>query len=274
MKKMNVWLVMALIALGFSFSSCEKNEEDGYFSDSQISSVQDDAQSNDLMDDIDNETDDVSNANNSLKSASADTSALSGRTVVWTTNNDGTKTAVVTYTNFQNPHAINERVKNGKINIVITGRRGDNTYKRVVTFENFTVNGIKIEGTRTIEKVSDLSYRITLTGGKITFRDNTTFVCQYVRVRTMISGWNTPSFIWDDSYTFEGDAQGTTRKNVEYTKEIIEPVTILTAYRFPVSGSFKVTTATDTLTLDYGNGTLDAIATISKNGVSRTISLR
>jgi hypothetical protein len=274
MKNMNLLVAVALLALGFSFTSCEKDEEDSVFTSEQVSSTQDDAQSNDLMDDIDNEIDDVSNANNSMKSGSIDTSALAGRTVVWTTNNDGTKTAVITYTNFQNPHALNERVKNGVITIVVTGKRADNTYKRVVTFQNFSINEIKIEGTRTIEKVSTLTYKITLTGGKITFKDNTTFLCEYVRTRTMISGSATPNFIWDDSYTFEGTATGTTRRNVQYKKEITKPVVILTAYRFPVSGTFKVTTAKDTLTLDYGDGSLDALATICKNGKTKTISLR
>lgn len=274
MKHMNLLVAIALMALGFSFTSCEKEENDSIFSDEQISSTQDDAESNDLMDDIDNEIDDVSNANNSMKSGNVDTSALNGRTVVWTTNNDGTKTAMITYTNFQNPNARNERVKNGIITIVVTGKRIDNTYKRVVTFQNFTINDNKIEGIRTIEKTSALTYKITLAGGKITFKDNTTFLCEYVRTRTMISGSDTPNFIWDDSYTFEGTATGTTRRNIQYKKEITKPITILTNYRFPVSGTFKITTSTDSLTLDYGDGTKDAMATISKNVKTRTISLR
>lgn len=37
-----------------------------------------------------------------------------------------------------------------------------NLKRSVVTFENFTINGNKVEGTKTIEKLSDFVYKINL----------------------------------------------------------------------------------------------------------------
>ena len=273
MKTMSFLTGVAIVALVFSVSSCSKEKLDAISGD-KVVTLQDDAQANDLSDDIDNEADDVVNGNSSLKSAVADTTGLSGRVIVWTTNNDGTKTAVVTYTNFQNPLAKNERVKNGIITIVVTGKRSDNTYKRVVTFTNFTINGNKIEGTKTIEKVSDFVYKITLTGGKITFTDNTFITCDLERTRTMVEGNSTPLYIWDDAYTFQGTASGVNRNGVQYTKTITVPVKIFTAYRFPVSGSFTITAGENVFILDYGDGTLDNLAIITLNGHSKQIMLR
>jgi hypothetical protein len=273
MKKVNYLVVaMAIVALGFS--SCKKEEKVSAVSSDLVTVSQDDAQANDMLDDVDNESDDVTNGNSSLKSASADTTSLSGRVVVWTTNNDGTKTATITYTNFNNPHSLNERVKNGVITIVVTGKRTDNTYKRVVTFTNFTINDAKIEGTKTVEKTGDLTYKITMVGGKITFVDNSFITCDFTRTRTQVEGTATPTYIWDDAYTIECTATGVTRKGETYTKETTSPVKIVTAYRFPVSGSFTITTAANTFSLDYGDGTMDSIAVITWNGVTRTITLR
>jgi hypothetical protein len=274
MKTINFLTGVAIIALGFSVSSCKKDKVDAISSDTVVA-LQDQAQANDMLDDVDNEADDVVNGNSSLKSAMVDdTTILTGRVVVWTTNNDGTRTAVITYINFQNPLAKNERVKNGVIRIVVTGKRSENTYKRVVTFENFTINDNKIEGTKTIEKTADYVYKITMTDGKITFTDSSFITINYVRTRTMVEGQSTPLYIWDDAYTFEGSANGLTRKGEQYTREITIPIKVYTAYRFPVSGSFTFTCGDNTFTLDYGDGTMDDKATITKNGVSKEITLR
>ena len=81
------------------------------------------------MDDIDNETDELTSSAQSKSAIASDSTTYPGRVVVWTLNNDGTRTATITYTDFQHPKAKNERVKNGIVHIVVTGKRSDNTYK-------------------------------------------------------------------------------------------------------------------------------------------------
>jgi hypothetical protein len=277
MKNFNYLTMLALAALAINVTSCKKEDDTNpSISSDEITVLQDDAQVNDVMDDMDNEADDVMDAKSSeLKSGSpSDSTDLAGRDVVVTLNPDGSRTCTITYTNFQNPKAKNERIKNGIIKIVVTGKRSENTYKRVVTFIDFTINGNKIEGTKTIEKVSDLKYKITLENGKVTFTASTFVTCNSVRTRTMVAGSATPLYIWDDAYTFEGSASGTTRKGIAYSKTITIPIKIYTSYRFPVEGSFTLTLGEKSITLDYGDGTLDNIATLTKNGKSKEITLR
>lgn len=275
MKKVNYLVVVAVVALGLNVSSCKKdNTTDGVFTDSKVSAFQDDAQVNDMLDDVDNETDDVANGNSGLKS-SGDTTKVTGRVVVWTNSGDTAKLATITYTDFQNPKANNERIKNGVIYVIVTGKKSENTYKRVVTFgDNFTVNGNKISGTKTIVKTSDDVYTITMTNGKITFPDNTFITCNFIRIRTQVEGQSTPFYIWDDAYTFEGSATGTNRKGENYTKTIVTPVKVLTTYRFPVSGSFTIMISETVISLDYGDGTMDNLATLSKDGKTKVITLK
>jgi len=283
-------VVTTVLAVSFAITACDKEAvkeaatSATTISDDEISVLQEDAQVSDIFDDIDNEIDDVVNANSKLKSATSDstttdavgkdTSALSGRTVVWTINKDSSRSAVITYVNFQNPKAKNERVKNGKVKIVVSGKRADNTFKKVVTFENFTINDNKIEGTRTVEKTGTLVYKITVTDGKVTFTDCTYITCTSSRYRSMSEGASTPYNIWDDAFTFDGSSSGLTKKSKNYTKTIVIPVKVYTSYLYPVSGSFTLTIDNSVYTLDYGDGTKDDSATVSFNNISKKISLR
>jgi hypothetical protein len=61
---------------------------------------------------------------------------------------------------------------------------------------------------------------------------------------------------------------------VEYAKNITSPVKIFMSYRYPVSGSFTVTAGGKSFSLDFGDGTQDNKAIITKDGVSKEITLR
>ncbi|HOT14237.1 MAG TPA: hypothetical protein PK252_05680 [Bacteroidales bacterium] len=275
MRKMNYLTMMALVAITINFTSCKKDDDTQVsITNEDVTVMQDDAQINDMMDDIDNEADEISDVAQSKSALASDSTTYSGREVDRKLNNDGTRTITITYTNFQHPKAKNERIKNGIVYIVVTGSRSDNTYKRIVTFENFTINNNKIEGTKTIEKMETLKYKITLTNGKITFTDGSSVTCNYIRYRTMVAGIATPLYIWDDAYTFEGSASGVTSKNIEYTKTITKAVKIYTAYRYPVEGTFSFTSGDKTFIFDYGDGTKDNLATITYKDVSKEITLK
>jgi hypothetical protein len=272
MMNINKLLPVIFILFTVLVSSCKKDEITDPADLTKL--LLDEAQANDFFDDIANETDDISGLQTSNLKTGNDSVTYNGRSVVYSFNFDGTRNIEVTYNNFQHPVAKNARVKNGKINIVITGTRLENTYKRVLTFSNFSINGNKIEGTKSIEKQEHLKYKISLNGGKVTFTDSTYITLSGTRTRTMVKGEQTPLYIWDDAYTFEGHSAGTNSKGIEFTKEITKAIKILTAYRYPVEGMFKFTTGANELLLDYGNGTPDAKATLTINGVVKEINLR
>lgn len=282
MKKFNLILAMALVAI-FTFSvSCEKEDD----TDSNLNlsnatdsttallqtTAEDDANVNEDFDDIDDEAEDVVVANeSSLKSAvEGDTT---GRTVVKTVNTDGTKTITITYTNFSNKRRP-DRVKNGVITILVEGKWNTIGYKRTLNFKNFTINEAKIEGTKVIEKTAENTYISTLTKGKVTFSDSSTYTREARRTTVKKEGIATLKFIWDDVYEISGSASGVNRKGNAYTHEITSPLVKKMDYKFIVKGVVEMLVNNKKLTLDYGDGTMDRVATVTIDGKTKTITLR
>ena len=166
------------------FGSCSRDSE---ASDPLMSTSEDNAEVSAMFDDIDAEADDA--AAIKLKNTPADSNTY--RTIEDTLIND-TLFITVTYKNWQNPSSNNVRIKNGDILIRIYGGYASDSlpYFKQITFKNFTINGNKIEGIRTIEKDPENNkvYHITLTNGKVTFlEDNTTYTrSTETRTRTWV----------------------------------------------------------------------------------------
>ncbi|WP_436517246.1 hypothetical protein [Ekhidna sp. To15] len=143
---------------------------------------------------------------------------------------------------------------------------------RTATFDGFSVDGVLVEGTRTIENISeslddDPTFGITLTGGKLTFEDETEATRESERVRT----WFRANNPLQDEVGVDGSANGTRRDGVSYTVEIISRIIYKRAcwssrVFIPVSGIKKYTTDDNEVIVDYGDGTCDNEVTITING--------
>jgi hypothetical protein len=169
--------------------------------------------------------------------------------------------------------------RSGKIVITITGRYRTPGSIHTVTFDNYFINGIKIEGTKTVENMGyndnqNLWFEVTLTGGKITLPDNRFATREFVRTREWVSGSETAT-PWDDVYFISGSASGLNFKGVAYTREITTPLEVDLACRFIKSGIVEITVGEKaTAVLDYGDGECDALATVTINGVTKEITLK
>lgn len=266
MKHVNLLMIAALVS--FTFASCQKDSTTT--TDPLVSSSVDDDQVTSYYDDATSEIDDITMTDGSQQSAPASyaalTDATSSRTVSVVTNNDGSITKTVTYVNYTNPNAVNGHVKNGVIVINIVGGPLQNEFTRTATFQNFTLDGNKVEGTRTITKTAEYTYTYTLTNGKVTFSDGTTYTREATQTRTWVDGMSTPYFIWDDIYSLEGTETGVNRSGETYTHTIVNALQIKMSCRWIVSGSVDITIGNETGTVDYGDGSCDNIATLSRNG--------
>lgn len=275
MNRINFLLAAAFAV--FMFSSCQK---DSTPTNPIVSQATDDDQVTTAYDDVDAEVDDItSNSGTQMSAAATPTMAAyaddaSSRSVVTTINDDGSVTKTVTYVNWTNPNANNGHVKNGVIVINIVGGPLQAEYTRTVTFQNFTIDDNLIEGTRVINKISDNQYSVTLTGGKITFTDGTTYTREVNRTRTWVSGMDTPYFIWDDVFTVEGSDSGVNRQGESYTHTIVNPLQIERACRWIVAGTVNIAVGDKTAILDYGTGDCDNLATLTMNDVMYNIKLR
>lgn len=273
MKRTNVIFAASLLVFATSFSACQKSET----TDPLVDSSQDDDQITALYDNVQSEADEVVSAPAKSSAESADyamlTSGSGTRTVVKSFSGD-TIVRTITFANFINGNSLNGHIKNGVIVVKVLGGPLMDQFLKIVTMQNFTIDGNKIEGKSVTTKTGEHQYTEVLTGGKITLTDGTTYTREFTHTRTWTAGFDTPLNIWDDIFTIEGNASGVNRKGYSYTHTITNPLVIENACRWIVEGTITLTTNGKTATLDYGMGDCDNIATITINGKTTEIKIR
>ncbi len=165
-------------------------------------------------------------------------------------------------------------IKNGFVFIVLNGPIDRPGTSRVVTTQDFTVGGNLVEGTKTVARIDQTNWQITLAGGKITFEDGTFATRNMTRNRKWVAGTLTPFFIWDDEFEITGNTNGTRRNGASYTATITKPILVKMACKWFVSGTKEMVSNNNTVILDYGDGECDNIATVTVNGETREITIR
>ena len=171
------------------------------------------------------------------------------------------------------------QTRRGKIIITITGWYRVEGSSRTITLQNYYFNGMLVEGTKTIANNGkngdgNFEFSASLENGKLTVSDSIVIERSYTRTREWVSGYDTKSR-WDDIYFITGSANGVNYKGQSYTRTIMTPLEADMACRFIKSGSIDIVIGDNpTVTLDFGNGTCDSEATITKEGKTKTITLR
>ncbi len=163
---------------------------------------------------------------------------------------------------------------------VIITRSRDVTARTVtgsLTFDNFYVNGIHIEGGSNFERqrsnangnpevTHQYDFTFTFVNGDVAERSGT-------RIREWIEGFNTPIHA-DDVFLIRGNAHFVFRNGNELDVEVINPLRREATCRYFVSGTVNITKNNQTAVLDYGNGTCDDEATLTlPNGTVHIIHL-
>jgi hypothetical protein len=169
--------------------------------------------------------------------------------------------------------------RSGKIITIVSEKRSVIGSTRTVSFENYIFNGIKMEGTKVVTTMPLNSqnpvFSIKLTGGKLTLPNLKTIERSFEHQREWISGFNTPKNIWDDEYLITGTATGKGINGNTYTNTILTALHWTRACEFLVSGSIKFErTGVEAIVLDYGTGTCDAIATLTRGDQTKQITLK
>ncbi len=172
------------------------------------------------------------------------------------------------------------RIREGKIIIMMSGRWWTSDFTKTITFENFSINGNIIEGTKTIKQVQDTTQGAGTVDNpkmvseftydiKITKEDGSIIEKEGKRTRSLIGGAENKWFCWDYKYQIEGYSNNYKKlindgDTTEYTirMDIIKPLVKLVVWPFYVEGTKQlVINNQDTVIVDYGNGELDAIVT-------------
>lgn len=152
----------------------------------------------------------------------------------------------------------------------------------VTTFDGYHINGVRIEGTRTITNVtgsliSAPKFEIVLEDGRATWPDETFATREGSHTREWVRALN-PS---QDQWVVEGSATGSNRNGIMYQVEITKPLVykrecaISNRVFMAVEGTKVLTVNGDhVISIDYGTGACDRIVTITFNGQSRSVIVR
>jgi hypothetical protein len=166
-------------------------------------------------------------------------------------------------------------VRSGIIVISYDGRRFLPGAVITTTFENYTINGIQLEGIRTVTNISGSvedkpRFHIELTGGKATWPDATSAT----REVNLTREWTRTNNPLQDSWSVTGTAAGSNRASRVYSMEITDPLVYkrecaLSKIFIPVSGTKVLTAGDKQITIDYGDGVCDRKVTVTVNGKSK-----
>ncbi|MDH3709172.1 MAG: hypothetical protein OER04_04755 [Cyclobacteriaceae bacterium] len=172
------------------------------------------------------------------------------------------------------------KIRSGIIFISYTKRMFIPGAVLTITLENYTVNGLAIEGSKTITNVSEdlqdnVSFNKVLTGGKITWPDGTYATRDSDKTFT----WYRASNPLLDEVHVTGVANGQTRRGVVYDMEILSTIIWKRSCRVrgicvPVQGLklFTIVDHPDVL-VDFGDGECENQITITKSGESKLVNV-
>lgn len=178
----------------------------------------------------------------------------------------------------EGPHG---HIRKGRIIITITGHHWETGSTHVTELVNFYVDDVYIEGTRTTTNISEsvesnFKFSMVLSGGKVTWSDELFATREAEHVRTF---YRTDNLIGDEMY-LEGQVNGVNKDGVIYTGEIVEPLVFTRTCRasdkmpIPISGVKQHTVNEENAIIDFGDGTCDHLATVTKNGETKEIEIK
>jgi len=281
MKTKNLWAIAALtVGLVTTFSACTSDD----LSDASLTAtVQDEAQISSISDEVITDADEYVNANlaTAVSAPTSEMQKASAATVptvtVDKTGNQFPKTITIDYgtDGFEGKRG---NILKGKIIVVVSNWMSIAGSSRSYTFDNFSVNNNLVKGLKTVtyngETNGKMNWTVVVKDTIIKADDNKTIISNSTRIRTRTSDNGTPLRFYDDKYSIEGSATGINAQGVAYTMTITKPIVTDGVWPVFVEGTMLLETEKRSVITDYGDGTRDLKATVTVNGVTKTISLR
>jgi hypothetical protein len=170
-------------------------------------------------------------------------------------------------------------LRQGKIITVYSGRLSVPGNQAVTTFDGYKIDSFAIEGKHTLANISDVggnqrSFHIVVENAKVTNTANGRWRSWSAdRTRTQVEGNGTPFWPLDDVFSITGTRSGANSQGKTWSGQTVEPLIRKFTCPWLVKGTVKLTVNGTDGVLDYGDGTCDDQATITVNGVSKTITL-
>lgn len=267
-----------LMVLALFAHSCAK-EDQGSISTSDLSLAQNETYADALYEEVDNlvsseliRLDQSAYSVSTLKSASSETCFT-----VTVDHPDSTNFPKVVTMDFGDGCSVvfngDTITREGQIIITITDRWFKPGAMHIVSFNNFYMNGVKIEGTKTNKNLglnaqNHLMLEVVLEGGKITFNDSTFMTRDANHVREIIRHF-APRY---DTILVTGSANGINVAGETYTREIIDPLVLVHCaeynWRWIISGGkVEITNSVSGITtIDHSGSGCTGTVIVNKNG--------
>jgi hypothetical protein len=272
------WMMVAAVTL-FSAQSCSKDDATGDISGTDITLAQDDAYADALYDEVDNfvvtelvTLDAGGYSTAMLKSAVEETCYT-----VTVDHPDLTTFPKVITIDFGAGCSVvfngDTITREGQIIITITNRWYITGAEHSITFNNFYINGVRLEGTRTLTNLgmnirNHFELRVVLEAGKVTFNDTAWVTRDAEHVRE----WSRQLNPMNDTLWITGSASGVNILGENYSRVIVEPLILIRCadaqYRWVIAdGVVEITNSVrGSSTIDYSNSGCSGDVIIGKNG--------
>ena len=171
------------------------------------------------------------------------------------------------------------KLRSGKIVLSLTGPIRKPGSVLTITFVNFYVNHIHLEGTKSISNLSEngaVKFTVQVLGGKVTFPSGRGYSYESFKYKQQILGVDT-RIVRDDVFQITGWAKVEFNNGVVIKLETVDPLIKKVACPWISDGTLKIQINDRVLKLDYGfphNGDCDNKALLMwNNGNSQRIIL-
>jgi len=182
------------------------------------------------------------------------------------------------------------RTRSGKIISTYTNRLFVPGAKATVTFENYMIDSVKVQGTLVITNEGEAisancirhKWKVVIENAKLSKPNGNYTEWNSTKTVTQIEGTCTPWIHLDDIYKIEGGAHGKVKRwdlLIAWNSEITDPLIKKFSCRWLVKGAIRVarlnltTSSPWVATINYGNGDCDNKALVTINGVPHNITL-
>ena len=173
--------------------------------------------------------------------------------------------------------------RSGTMIVTYSETQGETESFRQVTYDDFYLNGVKIEGTRRTEIISidengSKTMRTTVTDGKMIYEDGT--------FKTKSADMTRYTHVENDKKQYSrlsGSKSGVSTEGVSFSMEITTPIKFVydcfgegqrKRGKVPVEGIKVTDDGEQIITTDFGDGTCDTLVEISKDGEVETVDLK
>src|SRR4030095_8316809 len=186
------------------------------------------------------------------------------------TPNDTTYPKTITIDFGDSCVGLDGKLRSGKIIINLTAPLRKPGSILTAMLENFYINHIHIEGTKTVTNQSEngaVKFSVQVTGGKVTFPSGRGYSYESLKTKAQVAGIDT-KICRDDVFEITGSATIKFNNGVVVKFEVVDPLVKKVACPWLSDGTLKISVNDRVLKIDYGfphNGDCDNKALLTWN---------